>query len=183
MTTTEKLTKTTYLITGGARSGKSSYAERIAAESKQDVVYIASANTFDEEMQDRVQRHINQRPKHWKTIEEPILLADKIKEYSRVENVILVDCLTMWVTNLLMKDDEALFAKEIEKLHRALTSIPGTIIFVSNEVGMGIVPMGELSRRFVDESGRLHQQLASSVDTVLFMVAGLALEVKGKKPF
>ena len=183
MTTTEKLTNTTYLITGGARSGKSSYAEKIAIESHQDVVYIATANTHDEEMQERVERHRNQRPKHWTTIEEPIVLARVLKKYSLSDNVILVDCLTMWITNLLMKQDDRLFESEIQKLHKTLETFSGMVIFVTNEVGMGIIPLGELSRRFVDESGRLHQQLASKIDNVLLMVAGLALEVKGKKPF
>lgn len=183
MTTTRNLTNTTYLILGGARSGKSSYAESIAAESGQDVVYIATANVFDKEMEQRVEQHKNDRPKHWLSIEEPIELSGALRKLSSSNNVVLVDCLTMWVNNLLMTEDEKLIDAELKKLFEVINKLSGTVIFVSNEVGMGIVPKGELSRRFVDESGRLHQTLGKTLDNVLLMVAGIAVEVKGKKPF
>ena len=183
MTTTENSTYTTYLILGGARSGKSRYAEKIAIESDKEVIYIATANVFDNEMEERVEQHKNDRPKHWRTIEEPIALADSLQTNSKPNRVILVDCLTMWINNLLMQEDQSLLDSEVKKLRTVLNSLTGTVILVSNEVGMGIIPMGELSRKFVDESGRLHQQLGQKVDHVLLMVAGLALEVKGKKPF
>ena len=183
MTTTNNSTNTTYLILGGARSGKSSYAEKIAIESGNDVVYIATANVQDKEMEARVEQHINDRPSHWKTIEEPIALADCLKQQAKPNQFILVDCLTMWVNNLLMQEDDNLLQSELIKLTDTLPSLAGNIIFVSNEVGMGIVPMGELSRKFVDESGRLHQQLGKIVDHVLLMVAGLPMVVKGNKPF
>ena len=134
-------------------------------------------------MQDRVDQHINDRPSHWTTIEEPLALADCLTAHAAENKIILVDCLTLWTNNLLMQEDSDLLQTEVTKLHAILPTLPGTIIFVSNEVGMGIVPMGELSRHFVDEAGRLHQQLGKVADHVLFMVAGLALAVKGRKPF
>lgn len=183
MSSTHTKSNSTYLITGGARSGKSSYAEKIAIESKQDVTYIATAQVYDDEMKQRVKQHINDRPSHWKTIEEPIELSRVIEESDSINKVILVDCLTMWVNNLLMQEDDALLKSEIGTFLDVIQNVSGNIILVSNEVGMGIIPMGELTRKFVDESGRLHQRLGQTVDNVLLMVAGLGVEVKGKKPF
>lgn len=183
MKTTKTPIETNYLILGGARSGKSSYAEKIARESNQEVVYIATATVLDNEMEDRVAQHKNDRPKHWLSVEEPISLADTLLKYMSPNKVVLVDCLTMWVNNLLMQEDESLLETELNKLDEILPKLKGTVIFVSNEVGMGIIPMGELSRKFVDESGRLHQKLGQSLDNILMIVAGLALEVKGNKPF
>jgi len=116
MTTTQNSTNTTYLILGGARSGKSSYAEKIAKQSDLDVIYIATATVFDDEMKSRVQHHVNDRPSHWETIEEPIELAKVLSKYSAANNIVLVDCLTMWVNNLLMQDDENVVASEVNKL-------------------------------------------------------------------
>lgn len=168
---------------GGARSGKSRYAETIASHCDQEVIYIATAKVLDKEMEARVERHIDDRPAHWKTIEEPIALAESLENHATSNKVILVDCLTMWVNNLLMQEDDILLTAEINKLLQVIPKLTGTVIFVSNEVGMGIMPLGELTRKFVDESGRLHQQLGQSIDNVLLIVAGLAMEVKGKKPF
>lgn len=183
MKTTQHLSKNTYLILGGARSGKSGYAEKIAISSNQDVVYVATANTFDDEMVERVKQHQNDRPSHWLTVEEPIALAESLLKHDAPNKVMLVDCLTLWINNLLMQENEDLLLSETKKLLEILDNLSATVILVSNEVGMGIVPMGELSRKFIDESGRLHQQLAQHVDHVLLMVAGLALVVKGTKPF
>ena len=187
MTTPQNTSNTTYLILGGARSGKSGYAEEIAKrhskESPLRVTYIATATPFDEEMKKRIAHHQEIRPNHWGNIEEPLYLAEVLEKNSSEDNVILVDCLTLWINNLLMKEDPELLKNEIEKFLNCLEKLRGTIIFVSNEVGMGVIPMGSITRQFVDESGRLHQRLAQRLDHVLLMVAGIATTVKGTKPF
>lgn len=186
MTTTQISPNTTYLILGGARSGKSGYAENIAkcaSESlQQDVTYIATATAFDKEMENRIERHKSDRPKHWTSIEEPIHLAEILENNAGKNKVILVDCLTLWLNNLLLQEDQKLLNTEIEKFLRCLNKLEGIVIFVSNEVGLGVIPMGSLTRQFVDESGRLHQKLAQHVNHVLLMVAGIAMTVKGTKP-
>ncbi|CAA6817238.1 MAG: Adenosylcobinamide-phosphate guanylyltransferase (EC [uncultured Thiotrichaceae bacterium] len=167
------------LILGGARSGKSAYAEQLAKKSEPKVVYIATATTGDTEMEARIRRHKDDRPTEWLTIEEPLSLAHTLQTEADAERVLLVDCLTLWVTNLLCHADPERFEHETQAVLNLLPTLPGKIIMVSNEVGYGIVPMGELSRRFVDETGRLHQQLAARMDQVILMVAGLPLTIKG----
>jgi len=166
-------------ITGGARSGKSSRAERLAAESGREVIYIATARGEDAEMRARLASHRARRPAHWHTIEEPLALTRVIREQQGPERCLLIDCLTLWVTNLLLA--EADLHVEREALIAELACARGEIILVSNETGMGVVPMGELSRRFVDESGWLHQAVAARADQVVLMVAGLPLTVKGDR--
>ena len=167
------------LILGGARSGKSRYAENLAIQSGKKLIYIATATVFDHEMQQRVEQHKTDRQNQdWITIEEPIALANAIQQNDRFECVILVDCLTLWLNNLLAERDSSILQTEVTALLACLKTIKGNVIFVSNEVGQGIVPMGELSRTFVDEAGRLHQQLAQKVDHVVLMVAGLPVIVK-----
>ncbi len=168
------------LILGGARSGKSRYAEQLAQRSGQDVVYIATAAAGDGEMAARIRQHQQSRPTEWLTIEEPLALARVLSEQAASEKVILVDCLTLWVTNLLCCEDEARFTVETDALLAQVRTLPGHIIFVSNEVSLGVVPMGELSRRFVDEAGRLHQRLAAQLGNVVFITAGLPLAMKGE---
>ncbi|WP_281648042.1 bifunctional adenosylcobinamide kinase/adenosylcobinamide-phosphate guanylyltransferase [Parendozoicomonas sp. Alg238-R29] len=167
------------LILGGARSGKSSFAEHKAKESGLNVTYIATATVYDEEMQKRVDHHREQRPDYWSVIEEPYDLAGVLQKEAREDKCILVDCLTLWVTNLLCIEDKALWPQKRQELLEILPTLPGCILMVSNEVGMGIVPMGELSRQFVDESGRLHQSIARTADEVTFVAAGLPLTMKG----
>lgn len=167
-----------WLILGGARSGKSSYAENLALKSEKAVCYIATARVLDNEITARVQQHQQDRPAHWATIEEPISLASALQLNSTEDNCLLVDCLTMWIMNLLELDDPLLMQHAIDDFLDVLPRLPGDIILVSNEVGMGIIPMGKLSRDFVDEAGRLHQQTAQLVNNVLLMVAGLPLTIK-----
>lgn len=167
------------LILGGARSGKSRYAEMLATQSGQETVYIATATAQDAEMQARIAHHRATRPAHWQTVEEPLALADCLQHHAAPNRVLLVDCLTLWLTNLLCLDDERRLQRETTHLLQCLPSLPGDIIFVSNEVGLGIIPLGALTRRYVDEAGRLHQQLALQSDTVIFMVAGLPQFLKG----
>ena len=167
------------LILGGARSGKSRYAEELAIATDKQLIYIATATVFDDEMQQRVEQHKKDRQnQHWTTIEEPLALANTIQQNDKPEHVILVDCLTLWLNNLLAEKDPSRLQRELSALLDCLKTIKGSVIFVSNEVGQGIVPMGELSRKFVDEAGRLHQQLAQQVDRVVLMVAGIPLIVK-----
>ncbi|CAM3594702.1 bifunctional adenosylcobinamide kinase/adenosylcobinamide-phosphate guanylyltransferase [Parendozoicomonas haliclonae] len=169
------------LVLGGARSGKSSYAEQQAIDSGLEVTYIATATVYDQEMADRVEHHRQQRPDHWPVVEEPVELAEVLKREAREDRCLLVDCLTLWVSNLLCMDDTDAWPTKRQELLNVLSELPGRIIMVSNEVGMGIIPMGELTRRYVDESGRLHQAIARSADKVTFVAAGLPLVMKGSK--
>jgi adenosylcobinamide kinase/adenosylcobinamide-phosphate guanylyltransferase len=168
------------LILGGARSGKSHYAELCAKESKLDVVYIATAQALDDEMKQRIQHHQQQRPAHWQLVEEPINLVSSLKQYAKDTTCILVDCLTLWLSNQLCSEQyKDKLELNIEELVTTVEQLPGKIIFVSNEVSMGIVPVGEINRKFVDNAGRLHQRLASVCDRVTLMVAGIPSHIKG----
>ncbi len=167
------------LILGGARSGKSRYAEQLAQQSGREVIYVATATADDAEMQTRIQHHQAQRPSHWLTLEEPLALANCLQNHAHPERLILVDCLTLWLTNLLCLEDTERLTQEQQLLLQTLPQLPGDLILVSNELGLGIVPLGELSRRYIDEAGRLHQQLAAQLDTAIFMIAGLPHILKG----
>ena len=167
------------LILGGARSGKSALAERLAQDSALDVVYVATAQAGDAEMSARIAYHRAQRPAHWACVEEPLALADTLRAQARHDRCVLVDCLTLWLSNLLGLQDDSRWPAERDALLQVLPTLPGQIVFVSNEVGLGVVPMGELSRRFVDEAGRLHQALGAGCDRVIFVAAGLPLVLKG----
>ncbi|MRI31936.1 bifunctional adenosylcobinamide kinase/adenosylcobinamide-phosphate guanylyltransferase [Endozoicomonas sp. OPT23] len=161
------------LILGGARSGKSRLAEKTAAASGLKVIYIATATVYDDEMADRVEHHKQQRPDHWPVVEETIELAKVLEQHSSPDHCLLVDCLTLWLTNLLCSEDKGIFQKQRHALLECLPKLKGKVLFVSNEVGMGVVPMGELTRQFCDESGRLHQDIAELADKVTLTVAGL----------
>ena len=169
------------LILGGARSGKSRLAEDTAAASGQTVSYIATSQPLDDAMAERIARHRAQRPAHWGLIEEPIALGDALRQTAAEDHCVLVDCLTLWLTNLLLHDDPQRLAAERSALIEVLPQLPGHIILVSNETGLGVVPMGELTRRYVDEAGWLHQALAGLSDRVTFCVAGLPMMLKGEK--
>ena len=167
------------LILGGARSGKSRLAEQRAADSGLRVTYIATSQALDGEMAARIEHHRARRPAHWGLVEEPLALAQVLREQAAPERCLLVDCLTLWLTNLLMLDDAARLAAERQALLEALPELPGRVILVSNETGLGVVPLGELSRRYVDEAGWLHQALAAACQRVTFTVAGLPMVLKG----
>ncbi|MFO7594249.1 MAG: bifunctional adenosylcobinamide kinase/adenosylcobinamide-phosphate guanylyltransferase [Pseudomonadota bacterium] len=169
------------LILGGARSGKSALAERRAAASGLAVSYIATAQARDGEMRERIEHHRRRRPQHWSVVEEPYALAAVLREHASPERCLLVDCLTLWLSNLLAEEsvEETAFARARDELLQLLPTLPGEIILVSNEVGLGIVPLGELSRRFCDESGRLHQAVAERCERVTFVTAGLPMTLKG----
>lgn len=180
---------TATLVLGGARSGKSAYAEELAAQSGRPVVYIATARAGDGEMAARIARHRSSRAQHWTTVEEPLLLADAIARHGSEDKLILVDCLTLWLSNLLLSRGGSypdvgtitlppLFTEQRRALLDVLQSGPGEVVLVSNEVGMGIVPMGALSRCFADEAGRLNQAVAAVCARAVFVAAGLPLTLK-----
>ncbi|MBD8123260.1 MULTISPECIES: bifunctional adenosylcobinamide kinase/adenosylcobinamide-phosphate guanylyltransferase [Pseudomonas] len=166
-------------ILGGARSGKSRLAEKLASDSGLDVIYIATSQPLDGEMNQRVALHRQRRPQQWGLIEEPVELARVLRDNAGAGRCLLVDCLTLWLTNLLMLDDPQRLTEARDALLDSLAQLPGEIIFVSNETGLGVVPLGELTRRYVDEAGWLHQALAERCHRVVFTVAGLPMTLKG----
>lgn len=168
------------LILGGVRSGKSRLAEQRALASGLHVTYIATATTGDEEMRQRIQVHQLRRPSGWKLIEEPHALAAVLEAHAQPDRCLVVDCLTLWLTNLLIDNNGAGYATQREALLTVLPHLPGHIILVSNETGLGVVPLGELTRRFCDEAGWLHQALAGLCERVILTVAGLPLILKGE---
>jgi adenosylcobinamide kinase/adenosylcobinamide-phosphate guanylyltransferase len=170
-------------ILGGARSGKSSYAEKLAEKSGLEVVYIATAQVYDPEFAERIRLHRQRRPSHWQLIEEPFFLAKTLRDNARADRILLVDCLTLYLAQWLCPDCQAPMNKtwqeERSELLTTLNSRAGPVILVSNEVGLGIVPMGEINRHYQDEAGRLNQAVAAICDKALFMAAGLPLTLKG----
>ena len=178
------------LILGGARSGKSALAERRAADSGLAVSYIATGEAGDGEMAARIAHHKARRPGQWALVEQPLHLATTLREHAAPDRVLLVDCLTLWLSNLLYaghaaqqaEDGESvdcpLLTKVVADLLDWLPQLPGRIIFVSNEVGLGIIPMGAVTRLYVDEAGRLNQRIAQLCARVTFVAAGLPLELK-----
>lgn len=165
------------LVLGGARSGKSRYAEQQALASGLPVVYIATAEAGDDEMQVRIQHHRQRRPDHWFTVEEPIQLAQVISAYAGKQHCLLVDCLTLWLCNTLFDKQGHLQAQRYQQQSEALCAALATgqhhLIMVSNEVGSGVVAADPMTRRFVDEAGFLHQKLAQLSDKVVLVTAGL----------
>ena len=169
------------LVLGGARSGKSRFAEGLAAETGLAGVYVATAIAFDDEMRDRIARHQADRAgATWSTVEEPLDLVGALRRESSAARILLVDCLTLWLTNVMLggRDPDA----ESRALTAALPDLAGAVIFVSNEVGSGIVPENGLARAFRDAQGRLNQRLAAACDRVDLVVAGLPLGLKPKAP-
>jgi adenosylcobinamide kinase / adenosylcobinamide-phosphate guanylyltransferase len=178
------------LIVGGARSGKSAWAQRRARESGLQVVLIATAVAGDSEMAARIARHRADRPADWLVVEEPQALGDALARHTAPDCCVIVDCLTLWLANLLCPAESAAdttadeapippaFERERSNLLSVVPELSGRIILVSNEIGLGVVPLGAVSRRFCDEAGRLHQDLARLCDRVTMMIAGLPLDVK-----
>lgn len=170
------MTRSTFIL-GGARSGKSALAEKLARESGLLLHYIATGQAWDAEMRERIDQHQNRRGPEWTTIEAPIELTCAITPLDFDDNAILIDCLTLWVTNLMMAErdlDEA-----FERLASAIAGAKARIFIVSNEVGLGIVPDNAMARAFRDHAGRLHQKIAAVADEVYFVAAGLPLKMKG----
>lgn len=168
------------LITGGCRSGKSRFALDYANRHFSKKIYLATAEVLDEEMALRVESHKKARGPEWQTVEEPLGIVEKIVAYGDKAEAILLDCLTLWLTNLLLKwDDDSKIMDEVERLAGTLKQVRTTLIVVTNEVGMGIVPDNPLGRRFRDLSGMANQTMAKAADTVVFMVSGIPLFLKG----
>jgi adenosylcobinamide kinase/adenosylcobinamide-phosphate guanylyltransferase len=165
------------LILGGVRSGKSRYAEALGSRNASATILIATGSAGDAEMAARIAAHRERRAAHWQVIEEPVMLAAALQRCAAPETTVLVDCLTLWLTNLLCHADAAVLEREVAAL-LALPDLAGHQIFVGNEVGFGIMPSNELARRFGDAAGVLHQRLAAVCDTVVLMVAGLPLTIK-----
>lgn len=164
------------LVLGGARSGKSGYAEELGDALAGPHIYIATAQAFDDEMTQRIARHRADRAAHWQTVECPLDLPEAIEAHDARDGVILVDCLTLWLSNLMLGDHDIATARG--KLAALLPSVQGTLLLVSNEVGQGIVPDNALARQFRDEAGWLNQALARAADEVWFVMAGLPHRLK-----
>lgn len=167
------------LVVGGARSGKSAFAERLVVQSGRPRRYIATAEAWDNEMRDRIALHRNDRGADWTTVEAPLDLATALAA-ARTEEAILVDCATLWLTNHLLADHD--LVAETATLVAALVACPAPVVIVSNETGWGIVPENALARRFRDEQGRLNQRLAAEAELVVTVIAGLPLVLKGQLP-
>jgi len=168
--------KITFVL-GGARSGKSSYAEKLVEASGLQPVYLATGRAFDGEMESRIAVHRDRRGTQWQTVEEPLDLKSALLQHAQSTRFVLVDCLTLWVTNLMMAERD--IAAESHDLVAVLSALGGPVVFVSNEVGLGIVPENRMAREFRDHAGFLHQAIAAAADEVYFMAAGLPLKMKG----
>jgi adenosylcobinamide kinase/adenosylcobinamide-phosphate guanylyltransferase len=169
------------LVLGGARSGKSRKAEAIAMGEDGQRIYIATAEASDDEMRERVAAHRKERDgKAWETVEEPLGLPAALMRLSKPGTVILVDCLTLWLNNILFRERPV--EPMIQALCSALASVRGTVILVSNETGLGIVPDNALARQFRDWAGVLNQRVAEIAEDVIFMAAGLPMTLKGARP-
>ncbi len=172
--------KITFVI-GGCRSGKSRHAQELAeATAPANRVYVATCVPYDDEMRDRVRKHQADRDRTWKTVEAPLDLPDTIRDTSRESGVLLVDCLTLWTTNLLLDPERSdRMPLWIDRLAEALEAAQCPVILVSNEVGGGIVPENALARQFRDWVGTLNQRIAACADRVIWTVAGIPVTIKG----
>lgn len=166
------------LVTGGARSGKSRFAERLAG-CFQEVVYLATAEALDQEMLRRIETHQRYRPTHWTTVEEPLSIVPRLTEAASACDLVLLDCITLWISNLLGQErSDRQIEAEIEELAQWVERQPARLVLVTNEVGAGIVPANALSRRFRDLTGLANQRLAAACDHVYWLVAGIPNRIK-----
>ena len=172
------MNRKTILITGGARSGKSRYAEQCALEMSAKPLYVATAEAKDEEMAQRIAEHKKRRADQWRIIEEPLALAEALQAQRGKIDCALVDCLTLWISNLLIRNDYEYASQKVEALIETLPQLNFHLLFVTNEVGWGIVPDNPLARKFRDLAGWTNQQMAQAADEVILMVAGMPMIVK-----
>jgi adenosylcobinamide kinase/adenosylcobinamide-phosphate guanylyltransferase len=163
-------------VSGGARSGKSSFAQKMAEQRSANPIYLATAQSFDDEMTDRIKRHRLDRDERWRTHEEPIHLVQALSTYQDKADIVLIDCLTLWLSNIMLAEKDV--ATEIDRLISYLKTQHATLIFVSNEVGMGIVPDNPLARTFRDAAGRLNQLVAATSCKAYVLISGLPLCLK-----
>lgn len=181
------------MVTGGARSGKSSYAEKLCIDNKDKVAYIATSIAFDEGMKDRIKKHRESRPKEWKTYEIYKDIYKSIDEISKYNNTVLLDCVTLLVNNLMFEFDldwdncsreeidniEQYIQNQVEKLIEEIRKTDLYFVFVTNELGMGVIPANRLSRIYTDIAGRINQKIASLSDEVYMLISGIPLKIKG----
>jgi adenosylcobinamide kinase / adenosylcobinamide-phosphate guanylyltransferase len=168
------------LITGGCRSGKSRFASDFANQHFSKKLYLATCEALDEEMAQRIEHHKKMRGPEWQTLEEPVKIVEGIRQYEDGVEVILLDCITLWLSNLLTKGNTDLkIMDEINRFVEMIKQTPASLVIVSNEVGMGIVPVDPLGRRFRDLSGMANQRIAQVAETVIFMVSGIPIFLKG----
>jgi adenosylcobinamide kinase / adenosylcobinamide-phosphate guanylyltransferase len=168
------------LVLGGARSGKSRTALELAEASSETRILIATAQGFDDEMRERIAHHRSERDPSWKTVEAPLDLIAAIRANAGPSRIVLVDCLTLWLSNLIMNERDP--NREVDALIDVLTGIAGPVVLVSNEVGQGIVPTTALGRSFRDQQGRLNQRIAEVCDAVVFVTAGCPVLLKPAPP-
>lgn len=167
------------LITGGVRSGKSNYAQHLAKSFKRKVIYIATAEALDSDMKERIGQHKKSRDKSWVTIEEPIGVLGAVRKLSADRRVMLLDCLTLFISNLILKglSDKAVYS-EVKSILKALNRKSEVVIIVTNEVGSGIVPDSKLGRRFRDLQGRVNQIVSGEADCVYLLISGIPVKIK-----
>ncbi len=168
------------LVIGGARSGKSSWALQYAESHYTSLLFLATAEAKDEEMEERIKLHKEARGERWELVEEPFSLGLALRERCNWADVVLIDCVTVWLGNLILKHDDAETASHIDKFMKALEKRSQSIVVVANEVGCGVVPPYPLGRRFRDLAGRLNQDIAQRADSVFMTVAGIAVPIKIK---
>lgn len=167
-----------HLVLGGVRSGKSAFAQEQIAACGKPVCYVATSQVWDDDMADRVRQHKDNRPSEWQLIEEPLALASVLHSLNSPEQAVIVECFTLWMTNLLCLEDEGRLEEEKQALLNAVDVFEGDLVLVSSEVGLGIMPMNALARRFGDEAGAMNQALAKLTNRVTFVAAGLPLPLK-----
>jgi len=165
------------LVLGGARSGKSAFAEGLVERASANRLYLATGQAWDYEMRDRIASHKQRRGEGWETIESPLDLTAALETHARADRPVLVDCLTLWITNLMLGEHD--IGTAFDGLAATIPILKGPVVFVSNEVGLGIVPDNAMARAFRDHAGRLHQLIAGLADEVHFVAAGLPLKMKG----
>jgi adenosylcobinamide kinase / adenosylcobinamide-phosphate guanylyltransferase len=170
------LLMTSLLVLGGARSGKSSFAQAQAERDDSSLVFVATAQAYDREMDERIRRHQDQRGTRWRLVEEPFALSAVVRQEAAADRTLLIDCLTLWLSNILLRGDDV--ASATDELARVVRLAEGRLILVSNEVGLGVVPDFALGRRFRDAQGHLNQVLARVCQDVVFVVAGLPVPLK-----
>ena len=166
------------LVLGGARSGKSVFAEQRVHASGLTKVYVATGQAWDDEMKVRIAQHQSRRGKDWTTVEAPEALGEVVSAQAKPGSIVLVDCLTLWINNLMMAERD--LAEAFDDLATRLGTLAGSVVLVSNEVGLGIVPENPLARRFRDAQGQLNQRMAALADEVVFVAAGLPMTLKDR---